>query len=96
MEIIFEKEFKKQYKKIKNKSLLSRIDKILLKLEQNPFLGKPLRYSIKNYRSLRVGKYRIIYRIEDDKIFILCFDHRKLIYEELLILFEGFFIQKNL
>ncbi len=90
LDIFFEKEFSKHYKKIKDKDLRQRIDKIILKLKQNPNLGKPLRYSHKNHRSLRAGKYRIIYKINDNKIFILSFDHRKLIYEEILLIFGEF------
>lgn len=96
MKFVYDPVFKRQFDKIKNNKLRVRITNKLKKLRENPFLGKPLRYSAKNHRSLRIGKYRIIYRIEDDKILILCFDHRKLIYEELLILFYGFFSTKSL
>ena len=46
--------------------------------------GKPLRYSLKGYRRLRVGDYRVIYRIVEEKIliFIVDIDHRKNIYED--------------
>ncbi|HTM64555.1 MAG TPA: type II toxin-antitoxin system RelE/ParE family toxin [Gammaproteobacteria bacterium] len=27
--------------------------------------GKPLRYSLKNHRQLRVGDYRVVYRINE-------------------------------
>lgn len=46
--------------------------------------GKPLRYSLKGHRRLRVGDYRIIYRIEaeDNQVLIIAIKHRKNIYEE--------------
>jgi mRNA interferase RelE/StbE len=46
--------------------------------------GKPLRYSLKGYRRLRVGDYRVIYKILEDKIIVLIIDidHRKDIYRE--------------
>lgn len=46
--------------------------------------GKPLRYTLKGYRRLRVGGYRVIYKIDDDKIIVIIIDidHRKDIYEE--------------
>jgi mRNA interferase RelE/StbE len=46
--------------------------------------GKPLRYSLKGYRRLRVGDYRVIYKIIEDKVivFIVDIDHRKDIYED--------------
>jgi len=55
------------------------------KLTVDPItFGKPLRYSLKGYRRLRVGDYRVIYRIIEDKVFVLIVDvdHRKNIYEE--------------
>jgi mRNA-degrading endonuclease RelE of RelBE toxin-antitoxin system len=90
MKLNYEDLFKKQYKKIKDNNLRIRVTNKIQKLKQNSNLGKPLRYSHKNHWSLRVGKYRIIYRIENDNIFIICFDHRKLIYEEILLMFAEF------
>jgi len=41
--------------------------------------GKPLRYNLKGYRSLRVSTYRIIYRIDEEnhKVVITDINHRK-------------------
>jgi addiction module RelE/StbE family toxin len=46
--------------------------------------GKPLRYSLKGYRRLRVGDYRIVYRIsyEEKNVIICAIKHRKDIYEK--------------
>ncbi len=55
------------------------------KLEVDPVsFGKPLRYSLKGHRRLRVGDYRIVYRINEDKrmVIIVPIDHRKDIYEQ--------------
>lgn len=47
----------------------------------NPFLfGEPLRQSLKGHRKLRVGDYRVIYRIKGDDIIILKIGHRKEVY----------------
>lgn len=45
--------------------------------------GKPLRYSLKGHRRLRVGDYRVIYKIETDfpTVLILAIKHRKDIYK---------------
>ena len=45
-------------------------------------LGKPLRYSFVGHRRLRVGDYRIVYRIEHDHnvVVIIAIKHRKDIY----------------
>lgn len=46
--------------------------------------GKPLRHTLKGYRRLRVGDYRVIYKIIDDRlvVFIIEIDHRKDVYED--------------
>lgn len=42
--------------------------------------GKPLRRSLKNYRKLRVGNYRVIFRIESSVVKILVIQHRSVVY----------------
>jgi len=46
--------------------------------------GKPLRYSLKGHRRLRVSDYRVIYRIEasTNKVLIIAIKHRKDVYED--------------
>lgn len=46
--------------------------------------GKPLRYSLRGHRRLRVSDYRIIYRIEPDRntVVIVAIKHRKSVYED--------------
>lgn len=48
-------------------------------------LGKPLRYSLKGHRRLRVGDYRIVFRVDIKKriVTIVVIKHRKDVYEEL-------------
>lgn len=45
--------------------------------------GKPLRYSLKGHRRLRVSDYRIVYRIEPTTktVFIIAIKHRKDVYD---------------
>ncbi|MCH8986607.1 type II toxin-antitoxin system mRNA interferase toxin, RelE/StbE family [Patescibacteria group bacterium] len=43
--------------------------------------GKPLRNSLKGYRKLRVGDYRIVFRIEENIIKVLAIKHRSVVYE---------------
>jgi addiction module RelE/StbE family toxin len=81
MEIIFSEDFKKEFKKIKDKSVRLKIIKRIKKLAQDPKYGKPLKHKLKNHRSIRVSPYRIIYRIENDTIIVNCFDHRKDVYK---------------
>lgn len=46
--------------------------------------GKPLRYSLKGHRRLRVSHYRVVYRIapEIKTVIIIAIKHRKDIYED--------------
>lgn len=43
--------------------------------------GVPLRQSLKGYRKLRVGDYRVIFYIEKKLIKILMIAHRSVVYE---------------
>ena len=45
--------------------------------------GKPLRRSLKGYRKLRVGDYRVVYRIDGDRVFVLAIMHRSVVYEKM-------------
>ena len=44
--------------------------------------GKPLQYALKGHRRLRVGDYRVIYKIDSERhcVHIVAIDHRKDIY----------------
>jgi mRNA interferase RelE/StbE len=45
--------------------------------------GKPLRYSLKGHRRLRVSDYRVVYRIEPERhtVVIIEIKHRKEVYD---------------
>ena len=47
------------------------------------FYGKPLRRSLKGYRKLCVGDYRIVFRIQRNKLYILAIMHRSVVYEKI-------------
>ena len=68
---------------------LSSIDKkrikkgIEEKLSTHPdVFGKPLRRSLKGYRKLRIGDYRIVFRIENTTVIIFCIAHRSIVYKK--------------
>ena len=46
------------------------LEKIVEKILENPFAGKPLKYSFKGCRSVRMGKFRVVYKIAE-KVFIV-------------------------
>jgi addiction module RelE/StbE family toxin len=80
MEILFSDEFKKDFKKIKDKKIRLKVIKQLKKLSESPKSGKPLKYNLKNHRSVRIPPFRIIYRLRKNQIIINCFDHRRDVY----------------
>ena len=58
-------------------------DVIKEKLTTGPdFFGKPLRRSLKGYRKLRVGDYRVVFRIQGSKVLIFAILHRAVVYEQ--------------
>ena len=65
-----------------DKNTKERIVEALSEIVKDPERYKPLRYELKGLRSARVGKWRIIYRIEGEKIIILSIGHRSKVYDE--------------
>lgn len=43
----------------------------------------PLRKTLKGYRKLRVGDYRIVFRVQENRIIILGIAHRKDVYKKM-------------
>ena len=54
------------------------------KLTTHPeIFGKPLRHSLKGYRKLRVGDWRVVFRIEKQTVKIFIIQHRSIVYKML-------------
>ena len=65
----------------RNKSMIKRA--IEERLTNNPEVyGKPLRRSLKGYWKLRVGDYRVVFKISRDDIRILAIIDRKAVYQQ--------------
>ena len=45
--------------------------------------GEPLRKNLKGYWKLRVGDYRIVFKIEKEEVWIFGIIHRKEVYKEI-------------
>ena len=59
------------------------VDAIEAKLSEAPhLLGKPLRGSLRGGWSLRVGDWRVIYRIEGGAVIVGRIGHRSEVYDE--------------
>ena len=80
----------KYHPEVKTKDLLeinpdmkARIKKAIEERLQVAFYdyGLPLRKSLKRYWKLRVGDYRIVYKIDDNTVRIFCICHRKNVYK---------------
>lgn len=79
-QIFYSSEFIRWIKKL-DKSIRTQIMKKLAQLSKEPLLGKPLGNVFKNKRSLRIGKYRILYSIKKEDIIVTKGNHRKHAYE---------------
>jgi mRNA interferase RelE/StbE len=80
-EIIFRSRAEKFIKKL-DKNIQTQIFKKILILQKNPRIGKPLVGNLTGLWRLRCGKYRIIYEIKEQELFVYILDigHRKNIY----------------
>jgi mRNA interferase RelE/StbE len=68
--------------------LKKRIHSALDLLRNQPEEGKPLQRELEGYRSFRVGKFRIIYRVTTKEIELIAIGPRRTIYEEIMRLKE--------
>ena len=59
------------------------IETYSLRSVPNHIYGKPLQRTLKSYWKLRVGTYRIVYKIEHENIIILGIIHRKTVYAKI-------------
>ena len=73
--------FEDDVKRIKDKGLKERLQKQINKISENPNFGKPLRYDFKGEKTIYVKPYRLIFKIEGDKLILLRFEHRKEVYK---------------
>ncbi len=77
--IIRSPKFIKQTKQLDEFSL-KKLGKQILKILENPNVGKPLKYK-RGERSLYIKPFRLIYALRGDEIILLKFDHRKKVYK---------------
>ncbi len=74
--VIFDPIFKKEFKKIKDKSLKDKVIKQVFKIKDNPEIGKPMRYSRRGTRELYISPLRLSYSIEGDTVYLLALYHK--------------------
>lgn len=78
--VISTDKFEEEFKKIKDKGLKEKLKKQIHKITQNPGFGKPLRYNLRGERTIYVKPFRLIYKVESDKLILLRFEHREKVY----------------
>ena len=49
-----------------NKSYLERVEKLIIKIIQNPEIGKPMRYARKGTREVYIGSFRLSYAYDQN------------------------------
>lgn len=68
----------------------SQVRAALKELGRNPFAGKELQHELAQFRTLRIRRYRVIYRVDADKVIkIFMVGHRREIYELMAELVDG-------
>ncbi len=78
VDVIFNHGFKRDFKKIKDNQIKERIIKKISKINDNPKIGKPLRYGRKGTRELYISPFRLSYLVDGDIIYILALYHKDL------------------
>ena len=68
-----------------DKKLRTRIkNAIESRLKVAPHLySEPLRKTLRGYWKLRIGDYRVVFKVVDEEVWILGIIHRKKVYEEI-------------
>ena len=79
-EIVWTQKFEQDIKKIRKSPLMEKLEKQIKKITENPDFGKPLRYELKGEWTIYVKPYRLVYKIEGDKLILLRFEHRDDVY----------------
>ena len=84
-DLIYDKKYLKSLKKLDiqaQKIITNWIENNLLNCQEPRFSGKPLTGNFKGVWRYRIGAYRLLAKIDDDKLIIFAIDvgHRKSIY----------------
>ncbi len=79
--IVYTNKFERDVKKIKDNSVKGRLAKQITKIVEDPESGKPLKYGLKDEWTVRIKPYRLIYTVQDGRLILLRFEHRKEVYE---------------
>jgi len=78
VKVEFDLSFQKIFSKIKDPVLKEKIIKQVVKLKENPVLGKPMMHNRKGTRELYISPFRLsyLYLKEEDRILMLDLYHK--------------------
>ena len=79
-EIFATKRFLKEFEKL-DENLQKRIKEKIKDLQYNPYKGVPLTAGFKGKYKIRVGEYRIIYTLKENRVYLLAIGLRKNVYK---------------
>ena len=81
---VFGNNFRKILERLsrKDKSLVLKIEKQIIRVLKEPTLGKPLRNILRNQRRVHIDPFVLIYEIHDNEIWFLDFCHHDRIYKK--------------
>lgn len=80
--VVFLQQFTKRFRRLP-KSVKVRVRQRIIELGENPYMGIRLVGELSGYWKDRVGKYRIVYQIDESKKMIVMYDVdlRKRVYD---------------
>ena len=78
VKVDFDEHFERAIAKIKDTSIKDRIGKLILKIRDNPEIGKPMRHNRKGTREVYLPPFRLSYAYDktNDIVVILDFYHK--------------------
>lgn len=76
--VAYSTNFKKDIKKIRDKRIKERLKNHIIKIVNNPEIGKPMRYCRKNTREVYVSPFRLsyYYSAQEDLVVFLSLYHK--------------------
>jgi mRNA-degrading endonuclease RelE of RelBE toxin-antitoxin system len=80
-ELLFDQEFSRDVDKL-DKSIKEQLRKLILKIKQNPYVGKRLK-GHSNFFRVRFGIFRVIYFVEGAKIYFRKVKKRDEVYQNI-------------
>jgi len=79
-EVVWTRKSEREIRKLRDGAVKERVKEQIAKILEDPEAGKPLRFVLKGELSIYVGPYRFIYAIKGETLYLLRFQHRKIVY----------------